>query len=134
MERNSKLLAENQTALTTVVRQQIGVRRRLERHIDALNKLTHDIHKFSEGDGGLDTSMQKTLVAVLRTQRVLLDRKRARFSRNRLEIVAEMKELEGRAEHFSVPFGSGGTGGPDQTDPRRCPRSLSTGKSKAADC
>ncbi len=104
LERNSNLLAENQTALTTVVRQQIGVRRRLERHIDALNKLTRDIHKFSMGEGGLDTSMQKALVAVLRTQRVLLDRKRARFSRNRLEIVAEMKELEGRAKQFSAPL------------------------------
>ena len=104
LERNSKLLAENQTTLTTVVRQQIGVRRRLERHIDGLNKLARDIHQYSEDRGGLDTAMQKALVAVLRTQRVLLDRKRARFSRNRLEIVTEMNELGVQAAQFTEPL------------------------------
>lgn len=103
LERNSKLLAENQTALTTVVRQQIDVRRKLEKHVDVLKKLTREIRRYSDEQDIIDAATQKALVVVLRIQGVLLDGKRARFSRNRLEIVGEIDELERLAAQSNGP-------------------------------
>lgn len=94
LQHNSGLLAENQNALTHVVRQQIDVRRRLEKHVERLRRFAREITKNSPVQDEPDPVQQKAIVVVLRVQGVLLDRKRARFSRSRREIKLEVEDLK----------------------------------------
>jgi class 3 adenylate cyclase len=91
LQQNSELLAENQRALTTVVRQQIDVRKRLENHVDSLRKIMAKARE-QEGVSGA-AILRDVLLAASRLQAVLLDPNRARFSRNRREIAEEIKNL-----------------------------------------
>jgi len=94
LQRNSELLAENQTALTTVVRQQIDVRRRLENHVDMLRKIMREAREREETSTESNSAVRDVLFAASRLQAVLLDPNRARFSRNRREITEEIQNLE----------------------------------------
>ncbi len=86
LKRNSELLAENQTDLSSVVRQQIDVRKRLENHIDTLRKISSEA-----GDQQNSSVQRQLLLAAARLQAVLLDTNRARFSKNRREIAKEIQ-------------------------------------------
>ena len=109
LKKNSALLAENQTALTTVVRQQINVRRRLEKHHEMLRKLSREV-ETAPSDSKLSGSEKERKVSViLRLQGVLLDPSRARFSRNQREIVAQISGLKSRIERIGGGNVPGGT-------------------------
>lgn len=96
LQQNSGLLAENQTALTTVVRQQIDVRKRLENHVDSLRKFMAQARGQEETSPASDAAiLRDVLLAASRLQAVLLDPNRARFSRNRREITEEIQNLTG---------------------------------------
>jgi class 3 adenylate cyclase len=90
---NSALLSANQTALTTVVRQQINVRKRLEKHYGRLRKFARGIESVSQSTTVADEKRQPALLTILRLQAILHDPVRARFSRNRQEIQSEIAEL-----------------------------------------
>lgn len=102
LQKNSDRLNDNQIALTTVVRQQIDVRKRLERHVETLRKMVNDVQRSTDDSGGIDASERQVIVAILRLQSILLDPKRARFSRNRREITAEIDELNRLVEQREV--------------------------------
>ena len=98
LQTSSKALAENQTALTTVVRQQIGVRKRLEKHVEALRRMARHIEDDKSQSASTDTAIQQTHIAILRLLNVVLDPKQARLSRNRRAISAEIGKLARLAE------------------------------------
>lgn len=106
LRRNSELLTANQTALTTVVRQQINVRKKLETYVDTLRKAMRDIRKQTAIS---DPGTRQALFAASRLQSVLLDANRARFSRNRREILAEFENVApaGSAEDIQKTEPSG---------------------------
>jgi len=105
LERNSKELMENQTALTTVVRQQIGGRKRLERHVEALRRMIGRIENEKNHPDGIDPATQQTHIAISHLLNVILDPKQARFSRNRLAIIAEIGQLEKLVELENMKSG-----------------------------
>lgn len=96
LKRNSARLAENQTALTTVVRQQINVRKRLEKHHGMLRKLTREVETSRSGSSLPGSAMVQNIAVIARLQAVLLDPVGARFSRNRREIKSQVAQLESR--------------------------------------
>jgi len=106
LQRNSKALAENQTALTSVVRQQIGVRKRLEKHIEALRRMARKIENEKGQTEKTDAATRQTHIAILRLLSVILDPKQARFSRNRRAIAAEIAKLNQLVEFENRLFGS----------------------------
>jgi class 3 adenylate cyclase len=94
LRENSALLTDNQSKLTSVVRQQIHIRKRLEKYYSTLRKQAGIISK-SQDDQVLDeTPRASTLLVISNLQSVLLDPIRARFSRNRKEIQVEIDNLQ----------------------------------------
>ena len=109
LKKNSALLAGNQTALTTIVRQQINVRKRLEKHYEMLRKLERKIRNKPSDANLTGSAHDQKVVAILRLQAVLLDPVRARFSRNRREIVTQIANLSsgaGQTDGGHAPEGS----------------------------
>jgi adenylate cyclase len=97
LRKNSALLSANQTALTTVVRQHINIRKRLEKHFTVLRRLSRDRPKSQDVAAASNGGRQQTLITISRLQSVLLDPLRARFSRNRQKILSEIDKLKALA-------------------------------------
>ena len=91
--RNSDLLVENLQNLTDVVRQQIGVRKRLERHIEALHRMARSLSKTKEHHKHSSRIVELTNTNIFRVLNILLDPNRARFSRSKRELAAGIEEL-----------------------------------------
>ena len=91
--KNSALLVENLQTLTDVVRQQIGVRKRLEQHIEALHRMARSLSKTNEQDKQAIRIVQLTNTNIFKVLNILLDPNRARFSRSRRELAAGIEEL-----------------------------------------
>lgn len=103
---NGDLLMSNLQTLTDVVRQQIGVRKRLEEHVEYLRRLARPLagqvrSPAAQGDAGGDPAAvqaaqvgQLASASVFRILNALLDPNRARFARNREGIEADMSQLE----------------------------------------
>jgi len=86
--KNSDLLVENLQTLTNVVRQQIGVRKRLEQHIEALHRMARSLSKTKGYDKQAIRIVQLTNTNIFRVLNILLDPNRARFSRSKMELAA----------------------------------------------
>jgi len=102
--KNSDLLVENLQTLTDVVRQQIGVRKRLEQHIEALHRMARSLSKTKGHDKQDIRIVQLTNTNIFRVLNILLDPNRARFSRSKRELAAgieELKQLAWKNESFS---------------------------------
>jgi class 3 adenylate cyclase len=93
LKRNSALLSANQIALTTVVRQQINIRKRLEKHYVTLRRFARIIESAPQEAPTSPATQHPTLRAILRLHAVLHDPVRARFSRNRREVRSEIDGL-----------------------------------------
>ena len=93
LKKNSELLVENLQTLTDVVRQQIGVRKRLEQHIEALHRMARSLSKTEGGDKQAIRIIQLTNTNIFRVLNILLDPNRARFSRSKRELAAGIEEL-----------------------------------------
>ena len=93
LKKNSNLLLENLQTLTDVVRQQIDVRKRLERHIEALHRMSRSLSKTKGHHKYTSRTVQLTNTNILRALNILLDPNRARFSRNKKELAAGIEEL-----------------------------------------
>ena len=91
--KNSDLLVENLQTLTDVVRQQIGVRKRLEQHIEALHRMARSLSKTNEYDKQAIRIVQLTNTNIFKVLNILLDPNRARFSRSKRELAAGIEEL-----------------------------------------
>jgi class 3 adenylate cyclase/HAMP domain-containing protein len=91
--KNSDLLVENLQNLTDVVRQQIGVRKRLERHIEALHRMARSLSKTKEHHKHSSRIVELTNTNIFRVLNILLDPNRARFSRSKRELAAGIEEL-----------------------------------------
>src|SRR5210317_548168 len=91
--KNSDLLVENLQTLTNVVRQQIGVRKRLEQHIEALHRMARSLSKTKGYDKQAIRIVQLTNTNIFRVLNILLDPNRARFSRSKMELAAGIEEL-----------------------------------------
>jgi len=91
--KNSDLLMENLQTLTNVVRQQIGVRKRLEQHIEALHRMARSLSKTKGHHKYSSRIVQLTNTNIFRVLNILLDPNRARFSRSKRELEAGIKEL-----------------------------------------
>lgn len=91
--KNSDLLVENLQTLTDVVRQQIGVRKRLERHIEALHRMARSLSKTKEHHKHSSRIVELTNTNIFRVLNILLDPNRARFSRSKRELAAGIEEL-----------------------------------------
>ncbi len=98
LKRNSELLINNLQTLTNVVRIQIGVRKRLEKHIEYLKRKERSLSKIAKSPENVDNVVQLTKMSIYRILNMLLDPNRARFSRNRKEIAAGIKKLKRVAE------------------------------------
>jgi class 3 adenylate cyclase/HAMP domain-containing protein len=94
LKNNSDMLAGNQQTLTSVVRQQIDVRKRLEKHGDKLRRLARSLSGESKGPEFANGIHQSTATMIYRILSALLDSNRARFSRNRKEIEAGVAGLD----------------------------------------
>ena len=105
LRENGALLTSNLQNLTNVVRQQIGVRRRLEDHIEYLRRLARPLAgqanpPAQESDAGPDPAAvraaqvrQLASTSIFSILNTLLDPNRARFSRNREGIEHGMTRL-----------------------------------------
>jgi len=93
LKKNSDLLVENLQTLTDVVRQQIGVRKRLEQHIEALHRMARSLSKTEGGDKQAIRIIQLTNTNIFRVLNILLDPNRARFSRSKRELATGIEEL-----------------------------------------
>jgi class 3 adenylate cyclase len=91
--KNSDLLVKNLQTLTDVVRQQIGVRKRLEQHIEALHRMARSLSKTNEHDKQAIRIVQLTNTSIFKVLNILLDPNRARFSRSKRELAAGIEEL-----------------------------------------
>lgn len=105
LKQNSNFLTKNLLTLTDVVREQISVRKRLENHIEyfrtkarALSKQVngHEADGIKENDKVPQRSLRAGEVAntvIFKILNVLLDPNRARFSRNKQQIMSSMEEM-----------------------------------------
>ena len=93
LKNNSNLLLENLQTLTDVVRQQIDVRKRLERHIEALHRMSRSLSKTKGHQQYTSRAVLLTNTNIFRALNILLDPNRARFSRNKKELAAGIEEL-----------------------------------------
>jgi class 3 adenylate cyclase len=103
--KNSDLLVENLQTLTDVVRQQIGVRKRLEQQIEALHRMARSLLKIKVQDKKGNRIIQLTNTNIFRVLNILLDPNRARFSRSKRELEAgieELNQLTWKDESFSL--------------------------------
>lgn len=94
LKKNSDLLSENLQTLTNVVRKQIGVRKRIEKHIEIFNRMARSLTKTGEHNEFNGHIAQTANANILRILCMLQDQNRARFSRNQKEITQGIKELE----------------------------------------
>jgi len=102
--KNSDLLVENLQTLTDIVSQQIGVRKRLEQHIEALHRMARSLSKTNGHDKQAIQIVQLTNTNIFRVLNILLDPNRARFSRSKRELAAgieELNQLAWKNESFS---------------------------------
>lgn len=109
LKNNSDMLAENQQALTNVVRQQIDVRKRLEKHGDKLRKLARSLSDEFNGPEPVNRIHRSTATNISRILSALLDSNRARFSRNKKEIEAGIATLD-RLENDAAALAPGESG------------------------
>ncbi|MGI9525044.1 MAG: adenylate/guanylate cyclase domain-containing protein [Hyphomicrobiaceae bacterium] len=93
LKRNSALLSTNQTALTSVVRRQIHVRKRLEKHHRALRKLARVAESDLVDSSDPGAARSYAHIAMVGLLAVLHDPVRARFSRNRRKIRGDFDRL-----------------------------------------
>jgi class 3 adenylate cyclase/HAMP domain-containing protein len=94
LKNNSDMLAENQQTLTKVVRQQIDVRKRLEKHGEKLRKLARSLSGDFSGPEPVIRIRQSTATNISKILNTLLDSNQARFSRNKKEIEAGIATLD----------------------------------------
>jgi len=94
LKKNSDLLSENLQTLTNVVRKQIGVRKRIEKHIENFNRMARSLTKTREHNEFNGHIAQTANANILRILCMLQDQNRARFSRNQKEITQGIKKLE----------------------------------------
>ena len=82
LRRNSNRLVENQKNLTNVVREQIEVRRRIEKHIEFFQRVVRQLSRNSQYDDAQRRMVDLTNANVLRILSAIQDSNQARFSRN----------------------------------------------------
>ena len=105
LQKNGYLLMKNLLTLTDVVRQQISVRRRLEKHIEYFRGVARSLSKQADArkavvikknvhvDDAAAAASQLASANIFKALNVLLDPNRARFSRNRRQIEIGIEEL-----------------------------------------
>ncbi len=94
LQKNSDLLIGNLQNLTNVVRRQIGVRKRLEKHIESLKRMARSLSKTENYPDNIDHVVQLTNMNIYQILNMLLDPNQARFSRNKREITTGIEKLE----------------------------------------
>ncbi len=94
LKNNAAALAANQTSLTTVVRRQIDVRKRLEKHIEAFRRMARDIARQDAAGSEAEQAPLQMAATIQRLLATILDTNRARFSRNRKQVEASVARLQ----------------------------------------
>lgn len=94
LKKNHDLLVENLRTLTTVVRHHIGVRKRLEKHIDTLRGMARQLSRESGHRDYASAYVQLSNTTIYKILNALADPNQARFSRNKREIAAGITELD----------------------------------------
>lgn len=94
LQNNRTLLSENQQTLTDTVRQQIDVRKRLERHVERLRKFARTVSEGLEDEIDGRLAGEAASANIHRILAMLQDPNRARFSRNKKEIDDGIAQLD----------------------------------------